>query len=185
MKCYKKLVLLMFLSSSVSFSQEVQIRVKSHDGSSIPGAEAAIVQPSGIFLKGKSNGESITFEPFSGRVSLLLAAPGFRGESISFTSPGRSEFTLKSSVNRNSFIVYERGDIPGKNGDISPIHDKYNRLYMYYSGKISLLKGSKPADNPFTFRMKSPIKAIDGTGKKFKIYVVDIKNGVSVVEYTK
>jgi len=33
--------------------------------------------------------------------------------------------------------------------------------------------------------MKSPIKAIDGTGKKFKIYVVDIKNGVSVVEYTK
>lgn len=162
----------------------IEVSVIGPDGKPVADAQAAIILKSGAYQKGKTQGSSLTFEPFDGQARIYLAAPGFEGESRSFSPVEKATFTLKPSTNRNSIIIYGRGALPDKGGDINPILDTQNRTYIYGLG-IGLFYGSKPANQPLTFRLKSPIQAEDSTGKRFKIYVIDISQTVSLVEYTK
>jgi hypothetical protein len=172
------------LSILCSHLHAIEISVNGPDGKPIVGAEAAIILKSGAYQKGKPQGSSITFEPFDGQARIYLAAPGFEGDSRSFTPVEKAAFILKPSTGRNSIIIYGRGALPDKGGDINPILDTQNRTYIYGLG-IGLFDGSKPANQPLTFRLKSPIQAEDSTGNRFKIYVIDISQTISLVEYTK
>lgn len=170
--------------SFLRFAEAVEVSITDAAGNEIPGSEAAVVLKSGAYQKGRKDGARFIFEPFEGQAKIYLAAPGFESDAHSLSVGDRKTFILKASANRNSKIVYGRSRLEDKGGDINPILDSLNRLYIYGIG-IGLLDGSKPANQPLYFKMRSPISAEDSTGKPFKIYVMEISPSVSLVEYTK
>ena len=161
----------------------IEITITDQNGEPIKDAEAAIILDSGAYQKGEIQGSSIFFEPFKGMVSLYIAAPGFKAESRRFKATDKASFSLRPARDRSSIIIYRSGELPGKGGSINPILDSLGRLYMYGT-RIGFNGVSGPSNQPVTFGLRSPIRAEDSDGKRFLIYVIDISQSVSLVEYT-
>jgi hypothetical protein len=165
-------------------TKALEVTILGSDGKHIPSSEAAIILKSGAYQKGTPEAGRILFEPFTGQARIFLAAPGYEAESRPISDAENATFTLKPSPTKDSIIIYGRRTLPEKGGDINPILDTQNRMYMYGLG-IGLFEGTIPAKQPLAFRLKSAISAQDSQGKRFKIYVVDISQTASLVEYTK
>ena len=170
--------------------KSLEVKIIGSDGNHIPSSEAAIIFQSGEYQRGTRASGCILFEAFAGQARIFLAAPGYEAESRYISNTETSTFTLKPSSTKDSIIIYGRGRLPEKGGDINPGVGTSNELGIFGLGGIVLLDGTQPAKH-LMFRLKSPILAQDIQGKKFEICVIDIsqrnsKNrGVSLVEYTK
>lgn len=174
---------ILYLSLAASV-KALEVTIIGSDGNHIPSSEAAIILKSGAYQKGTPEAGRILFEPFTGQARIFMAAPGYEADSKLISSTEKATFSLQPSSTKDSILVYGRRTLPGKGGDINPILDTQNRMYIYGLG-IGLFDGIKPAKQPVAFRLKAAIPSQDSQGNKFKIYVVDISPTASLVEYTK
>ena len=117
-------------------------------------------------------------------VKIFAAAEGYEAAVTRYSgTAGAVTIPMKSSPAKNSAIIRGRGRLPGIEGDVNPIYDNLKRLYLY-ADKIGLEKNGRPAQQPLAFKLNERIDAESPTGRPFKIWVIDITQAVSVLEYT-
>jgi hypothetical protein len=130
------------------------------------------------------NGEHVCLPTADKCVKIYAAAPGFEANAVKYSgTSGAVAVALKPGGGKSSAIIRRRAPLPGIDGDVSPILDNLNRLYMY-GDRIGFVQRNRPALQPIKFEMRKPIDAVSPTGGKFKIWVVDITTAVSLLEFT-
>jgi hypothetical protein len=174
---------------TIAFAQpEPPIVVKLTDasGNSITTGKVAAILKSGAYQDAKFDTVTNEYrcEPTEQCIKIFAGAPGHEAVVEKYPGTGGTAvITMEASPKKNSTIVYRRGQLPGIEGDVNPIYDNLKRTYLY-TDKIGLERYGRPAQQPLTFSLKRPIDAVSPIGKPFTIWVVDITQQVSLLEYT-
>lgn len=161
----------------------LDLQVVGADGKPLMEAEAALVFDSGAYQKGRRESDAIKFEPFSGRATVLVAAPGHDGVSRTLTPDDTAPVVLKPSTTRSSKLLFGKTDLPGKGGSVKISTTGNERLVIQGFG-IGFKEGGRPARQPMDFRLNSSLSAVDSTGKPFKLHVLEVSQSVALVEFT-
>ena len=183
------LILAFFAGAAISVGQSPQqITVKLADaaGKPITTGQVAAILKSGAYQQAilDTTTNEYRCDPTEKCVKLFAAAEGHEAAVNSYSGTvGTVTIPMKSSTTKNSTIIYRRGQLPGIEGDVNPIYDNLKRLYLY-TDKIGLEKNGRPAQQPLTFKLNQRIDAVSPTGRPFKIWIIDITQQVSVLEYT-
>lgn len=178
-------ILLLFLAiSSVCLADQITVRVIDDKGAPVLNAQVACILKSGAYQDAKLDQGDYKAQPTEECIKVFVGAPGFEAAVKKCTGAAQMvEVTLKANPAKGSTVIRKRGKLPGFDGDISPMLDSKNRLYIYAT-KIGLEERGKAAAQPVHFTLNHPIDAVTSTGSKFKIYVMDITPEVSLVEFT-
>ena len=166
--------------------QKIAVKLVDDAGVPVKGAQVSAILKSGAYqdaLWDKVSGH-YKCEPTEQCIKVFAAAVGHEATVARFPRDG-GEFpmVLKKSPTKNSAVIHRSGFLPGIDGSINPILDNSSRTYIY-TRKIGLEHKSRPALQPLYFSLNKPIDAVSPTGRNFKIWVIDITQQVSVVEYT-
>jgi hypothetical protein len=165
-------------------AQDIRVKIIDDLGAPLPNADVVVVLKSGAYQEAKFDNREYKCEPTERSVRIFTAAPGFEAAVKRHAgTEGVISITLKPSATKSSTIIRGGGSLPGIDGSVNPILDKWGRTYMYGS-KIGFEHNRRPALQPVAFSLNSPIDAMTSTGKRFKIWVVDITQEVSVLEFT-
>lgn len=148
-------------------------------------AKVALILKSGAYQMAKLAGDAYTCQPPAPCIKVFAAAPGYEAGvmKVPAGATGAITVSLKPSPTKNSAIIESAGPLPGIQGRVNPILDKTQRLF-FYAKEIGLLEANRPAMQPIKFTLKHEINAETATGQRFKIWVIDITQQVSVLEYT-
>lgn len=189
MKYLKAIILFSILSVYSLKAQDLQkisVRVVNDAGQTIKNAKVAAILKSGAYqdaLFDVASGE-YRCQPTEKCIKVFAGAFGHEASSVRFPGVGGVfSLTLKKSPLKHSTVIHRSGSLPGIVGYVNPILDNLKRTYIYAT-KIGLESKGKPAMQPLYFSLNKPIDAVSQTGNSFKIWVVDITQEVSVVEYT-
>jgi len=190
--CFKKLKALIFILAfqacllRAQNAQMISIKLVDESGADVKGAKVAAILKSGAYqdvLRHAASGE-YRCAPTEKCVKVFAGAVGYEASVAPYSgAAGVFAMTLKKSAIKNSTIIPGAGELPGIDGTINPIFDTLKRTYLYAT-KIGLENRGRPAQQPLNFVIGKPIEAVSPTGRPFKIWVVDITQRVSVVEYT-
>ncbi len=165
-------------------TQHIRVKIIDGSGAPLPNAEVVAILKSGAYQDVKFDDGEYRCEPTERSVKIFAAAPGF--EAAVKRHPGTDgviSITLKPSTTKSSTIIRRRGLLPGIDGDVNPKLDHLGRTYIY-ADKIGFEQNGRPAQQPVAFSLNRPIDAMSSTGKRFKIWVVDITQEVSILEFT-
>ena len=166
--------------------QKITIKLVDDAGVAVKGAQVAAILKSGAYqdaLWDKISGH-YKCEPTEQCIKVFAAAVGHEATVARFPRDGGVfPMVLKKSATKNSAVIHRSGLLPGIDGSINPILDNSGRTYIY-TRKIGLEHKSRPALQPLYFSLNKPIDAVSPTGRNFKIWVIDITQQVSVVDYT-
>lgn len=165
-------------------ANKIVVRVTAPDGTMIDTAAVTAILDGGATLELPLAGGLYSADYKGVGAKLYIAAPNH--EALVKTYPktgGVLNITLKASLTKHSVIIHSAGPLPGIAGRINPILDSLDRMYLY-STQIGLKEGQKDAKQPMSFALNQPIEAISSTGSPFKIWIVDIGQRISLVEYT-
>ncbi len=166
--------------------QKIAIKLVDDAGVPVKGAQVSAILKSGAYqdaLWDKVSGH-YKCEPTEQCIKVYAAAVGHEATVARFPKDGGLfPVVLKKSATKNSAVIHGSGNLPGIDGSINPILDNQRRTYVY-ARKIGLESRGKPAMQPLYFIINKPIDAVSPTGSSFKIWVVDITQEVSVVDYT-
>ena len=186
----RKILFLSFLWCCTLGAQTVQkvaIKLVDDAGVSVKNAQVAAILKSGAYqdaLWDQASGE-YRCEPTEKCIKVFAGAEGFEASSVKYPgSAGSFAVTLKKSVAKSSAVIHRSGSLPGITGTINPIFDSQKRTYLYAT-KIGLESKGRPAQQPLYFTLNKPVDAVSPTGGAFKIWVIDITQEVSLVEYTR
>jgi hypothetical protein len=190
--CYKKLKVLIFILVfqacflQAQNAQKISVKLVDESGADVKGAKVAAILKSGAYqdaLRDAASGE-YRCTPTEKCVKVFAGAVGYEASVAQFSgAAGVFAMTLKKSATKNSAIIPGAGELPGIDGTINPIIDTLKRTYIY-ARKIGLESRGRPAQQPLNFTIGKPIDAVSPTGRPFKIWVMDITQEVSIVEYT-
>ena len=174
------------LTLQAQVAQKIAVKLVDDAGVPVKGAQVSAILKSGAYqdaLWDKVSGH-YKCEPTEQCIKVFAAAVGHEATVARFPRDG-GEFpmVLKKSPTKNSAVIHRSGFLPGIDGSINPILDNSSRTYIY-TRKIGLEHKSRPALQPLYFSLNKPIDAVSPTGRNFKIWVIDITQQVSVVEYT-
>ncbi len=166
--------------------QKITIKLVDDAGVPVKGAQVTAILKSGAYqdaLWEKVSGH-YKCEPTEQCIKVFAAAVGHEATVARFPRDGGVfPMVLKKSSTKNSAVIQRSGILPGVDGSVNPILDNLNRTYIY-TRKIGLEQKGRPALQPLYFSLNKPIDAVSPTGRNFKIWVIDITQQVSVVEYT-
>lgn len=151
----------------------------------ITNAKVSLILRSGAYQNAALDGDKYTCATPGPCVRVYAAAPGHEAYSakVANLSSGSINVKLTPSSTKNSTLIPKVGKLDGIDGEVKPLLDSQNRLYLW-TDKIGLLDGNKPALQPIKFTIGNPITAETATGKRFTIWIKDITQQVSLVEYT-
>jgi len=173
--------------ASVGAAQAVQhIVVKLLDGAGAPisTGQVAVILKGDAYQDAKFDAGEYKCNPGKHCIKIFAGAVGFEAAVKKYPDEaGTVTIVMKPSPTKSSAIVHGRGPLPGIVGDVSVILDTDKRMYMY-AHKIGLLQNGRPAQQPLHFSLNRPIDAVSSTGSRFKIWVVDITQEISVLEFT-
>ena len=179
-------LLFQFCYSGAQSAQKIQVKLVDDKGVPVQNAQVAAILKSGAYqdaLWDKVSGH-YKCEPTEQCIKVFAAAVGHEATVARFPKDGGLfPMVLKKSPTKNSAVIHRSGLLPGIDGSINPILDNSSRTYIY-TRKIGLEHKSRPALQPLYFSLNKPIDAVSPTGRNFKIWVIDITQQVSVVEYT-
>ena len=189
MKCLHAFILISIASVcslNAQDSQKISVRVVNDAGQIIKNAQVTAILKSGAYqdvLYDAASGE-YRCQPTEKCIKLFAGAFGHEASSVRFPGAGGLfSLSLKKSPIKNSTVIHGSGSLAGIDGTVNPIWDNLKRTYIY-TRKIGLESKGKPAMQPLYFSLNKPIDAVSPTGKPFKIWVIDITQQVSLVEYT-
>jgi len=172
--------------SGAQSAQKIQVKLVDDKGVPVQNAQVSAILKSGAYqdaLWDKVSGQ-YKCEPTEQCIKVFAAAVGHEATVARFPKDGGLfPVVLKKSPTKNSAVIHRSGSLPGIDGSINPILDNSSRTYIY-TRKIGLEHKSRPALQPLYFSLNKQIDAVSPTGRNFKIWVVDITQQVSVVEYT-
>lgn len=165
-------------------NQHIAVKVTDRTGALIPDAQVVAILKSGAYQNTFFKNGEFTCDPTQQCIKLYAAAPGCEASVMKYPgNRGLVTMLMKPSATKSSAIIRGRASLPGIDGDINPILDSSHRTYMYAT-RIGLLERGRPAPQPVKFMLNRPMDAESSTGNKFKIWVVDIAQEVSILEYT-
>jgi len=166
--------------------QKVVIKLVDDKGVPVEKAQVAAILKSGAYqdaLWDQASGH-YKCEPTEQCIKVFAGAVGYEASVAKFPRDGGLfPMVLKKSPVKNSAVIHSAGSLPGIEGTINPILDSQRRTYVY-ARKIGLEFRGRPAMQPLYFAINKPIEAVSPTGRPFKLWVVDITQEVSIVEYT-
>jgi hypothetical protein len=166
--------------------QKIAVKLVDDAGVPVKGAQVSAILKSGAYqdaLWDKVSGH-YKCEPTEQCIKVFAAAVGHEATVARFPKDGGLfPMVLKKSPTKNSAVIHGSGELPGIDGWINPILDSQRRTYIY-ARKIGLESRGRPAMQPLYFAINKPIEAVSPTGRSFKIWVIDITQEVSVVDYT-
>jgi hypothetical protein len=166
--------------------QKIAVKLVDDAGVPVKGAQVSAILKSGAYqdaLWDKVSGH-YKCEPTEQCIKVFAAAVGHEATVARFPKDGGLfPMVLKKSPTKNSAVIHSSGELPGIDGWINPILDSQRRTYIY-ARKIGLESRGRPAMQPLYFAINKPIEAVSPTGRSFKIWVIDITQEVSVVDYT-
>lgn len=166
--------------------QKIAVKLVDDAGVPVKGAQVSAILKSGAYqdaLWDKVSGH-YKCEPTEQCIKVFAAAVGHEATVARFPKDGGLfPMVLKKSPTKNSAVIHRSGELPGIDGWINPILDSQRRTYIY-ARKIGLESRGRPAMQPLYFAINKPIEAVSPTGRSFKIWVIDITQEVSVVDYT-
>ena len=166
--------------------QKIAIKLVDDAGVPVKGAQVSAILKSGAYqdaLWDKVSGH-YKCEPTEQCIKVFAAAVGHEATVARFPKDGGVfPVVLKKSPVKNSAVIHRAGSLPGIDGSINPKLDSQRRTYIYAT-KIGLESRGRPALQPLDFVINKPIEAVSPTGRSFKIWVIDITQEVSVVDYT-
>lgn len=189
MSKYISFILTLFALAANAHAQTIQhivVKLVDATGTPITTGQVAAILKSGAYQEAKLDVASGEYkcDPTIQCIKVFAAAKGCEAAVTKYPGSGGTVIiAMKPSATKNSTIIYRRGPLPGIEGDVNPIYDNLKRLYLFAT-KIGLEKNGRPAQQPITFSLNRPINAISSIGKPFKIWVVDITQEVSIIEYT-
>ena len=174
------------LTAQAQVAQKITVKLVDDAGVAVKGAQVAAILKSGAYqdaLWDKLTG-CYKCEPTEQCIKVFAAAVGHEATVARFPRDGGVfPMILKKSATKNSAVIHSSGSLPGIDGTINPILDSQRRTYVY-ARKIGLEHRGRPAMQPLYFSLNKPIDAVSPTGSSFKIWVIDITQEVSVVDYT-
>lgn len=174
------------LTLQAQVAQKIAVKLVDDAGVPVKGAQVSAILKSGAYqdaLWDKVSGH-YKCEPTEQCIKVFAAAVGHEATVARFPKDGGLfPMVLKKSPTKNSAVIHRSGLLPGIDGSINPILDNSSRTYIY-TRKIGLEHKGRPALQPLYFSLNKPIDAVSPTGRNFKIWVIDITQQVSVVEYT-
>jgi hypothetical protein len=161
----------------------ISIKVTGEGGALLETATVAVILKSGAYQDAILNNGVFMCQP-TGRVArIYVGCEGYEGYSGPVSGQDSVSVTLKASPVKSSVVIHRTGELTGIEGHVNPILDSFHRTYLYAT-KIGLVDHGKPLDQPIRFTVGRPIDAVDSTGKKFRLWIKDITQEVSLVEYT-
>ncbi len=165
-------------------AQDVSVKVLDESGALVSKAQVAAILVNGAYQDAKLDNDEYKCSAPVSCIKVFVAAQGFEASVKNYPPGGRSvSVTLKPSTSKNSVVIHRTGPLPGIDGDVNPKLDSSKRTYLYAT-KIGLYVNGRPAQQPLSFSLRRQIDASDPTGHRFKIWVVDITQEVSLLEYT-
>ena len=167
-------------------AQKIQVKLVDDKGVPVLNAQVSAILKSGAYQDALWDKVSGLYkcEPTQQCIKVFAAAVGHEATVAKFPRDGGLfPMVLKKSPVKNSAVIHSAGSLPGIDGTINPILDSQRRTYVY-ARKIGLEQRGRPAMQPLYFVLNKPIEAVSPTGSPFKIWVVDITQEVSIVEYT-
>jgi hypothetical protein len=174
------------LALQAQVAQKIAVKLLDDAGVPVKGAQVAAILKSGAYqdaLWDKVSGH-YKCEPTEQCIKVFAAAVGHEATVARFPKDGGLfPVVLKKSPTKNSAVIRRSGLLPGIDGSINPYLDSSARTGIYTT-KIGLEHKGRPALQPLYFSINKPIEAVSPTGRRFKIWVIDITQQVSVVEYT-
>ena len=190
--CLKRLTVLVsallfqICYSGAQGAQKIQVKLVDDKGVPVQNAQVAAILKSGAYqdaLWDQATGY-YKCEPAEQCIKVFAGAVGHEAAVTRFPKDGGLfPMVLKKSSTKNSAVIHRAGYLPGIEGSINPKLDSQRRTYIY-ARKIGLEYRGRPAMQPLDFVINKPIEAVSPTGRPFKIWVVDITQEVSIVEYT-
>jgi hypothetical protein len=164
---------------------QATVTVRGAGGAPVLNAKVSLILKSGAYQNATLVGEVYACEVPGPCAKVYAAAPGHEASvtKVGAAGPGAITVTLTPSATKSSQIIEREGKLPEIEGYVAPVHDQQKRMYIY-TKKIGLIENGRPAAQPLKFTLKQSIDAETATGKKFNIWVVDITQQVSLLEYT-
>ncbi|MCA1809536.1 MAG: hypothetical protein LC725_08830 [Lentisphaerae bacterium] len=171
---------------AVTLATAGTISVSDPVGNPVQDAEVVFVHPvKKLYKTGQTdeNGKLDLMWESKGSVVVFCAHPDFRAFRKSGHNPDNAlEITLRKQQDTGSVVCANgTGYVPGLTGRISPIHDTYNRLYIY-ADNISINDGTQ---QPVPFQLGRRLRAEDQEGNQFELTVVEIIGKTSLIEFKK
>jgi|Laugresp1bdmlbsn_1035097.scaffolds.fasta_scaffold23248_2 hypothetical protein len=166
--------------------QKVAIKLVDDKGVPVENAQVAAILKSGAYQDALWDQASGFYkcEPTVQCIKVFAAAVGYEATVAKFPRDGGLfPMALKKSLTKNSSVIRRSGVLPGVDGSVNPYLDSSGRTGIYTT-KIGLESRGRPALQPLYFVINKPIEAVSSTGRPFKIWVVDITQEVSILEYT-
>lgn len=164
----------------------IAVKVSDAQGLPVKDAQVVAILKSGAYQDAKLDAADGQFKclPTEECVKIYAAAPGFEG-AVRKCSGAAGSFAvqLKQNPAKSSAIVRRTGALPGIVGMVNPYVDSSKRTGIY-ADKIGLEERGRPAKQPLYFAVNRPIDAVTSTGSKFKIWVMDITQEASLLEFT-
>jgi hypothetical protein len=181
----KTILALLFAVSSAAFAQEhIAVKVTDSAGNAVEKAQVVAILKSGAYQDTKLVDGTFICDPTERCVKVYVAAQGYEGAVKPYSGgAGSLSVALKPSDTKNSAIIRGSGSLPPIKGTVNPMIDSSKRMYMY-ANKIGLETNGQPAEQPLHFALNRPISAMTPTGQRFKIWVTDITQEVSLLEYS-
>lgn len=172
--------------SAVALADNVVVKVVDDKGQSVPNAEVCCLLRSGAYQMAKLDKTDGAYkaQPAEECIKVFVGAAGH--EAAVKKASGKAgvfDVVMKPSATKGSAVIQRAGFLPGIKGSVNPIIDSSKRLFLYTT-QIGLQKGGQPAQQPIEFALNRPIDAQTATGQKFKIYIVEITQEVSLLEFT-
>ena len=169
---------------SAQIVQHIVVKLLDGAGNPIPTGQVAAILKSGAYQDAKFDAGEYKCDPTEKCIKIFAGAAGFEAAVKKYPgTAGTVTIVMKPSPTKSSVIVHRRSPLPGIEGDVNPILDSQERMYIYAT-KIGLLQNGRPAQQPLPFKLNRPIDAASSTGEKFTIWVMDITQEVSVLEFT-
>lgn len=187
-RCLLLLAVLVSLGSVCLAADQQQIVVNITDAKGLPvvGAQAVAILKSGAYQDCKCDPADGQFkcQPTEACVKIYAAAPGFEASCTKYSgAAGAAAVAMKQNPGKSSAIIKQRGTLPGVEGDVNPVIDKSNKLYLY-SNKIGVTVNGKAIPQPVPFSLNRAIECSTSSGTKFKLWFVDSSPQVFLANFT-
>ena len=170
---------------SPAFSQKVAIAVNDESGNAVSQADVFLVSGNGTYLSGLTKSDGLAaFDVAKRRLFTIFCAhpkyPAFLGKEF---DPVRNFNIRLPKIENVGSTIWIRGweTIPGISGEIDPIKDNHDRLYIY-TKNISV-NGQDKQPTPFELNRELHLEDVDGN-ERF-VRVIEAIGRCFLVEYRK